>query len=164
MPCKRLKEIHRCTDKKKGEKWQHNERNSDRCQVGYLILGFFHGLFIHSIYVWCNIAKQSLHSPFIPLPLHPLRSLDLHCTPLSTLVGDHIWAEPALGTPTMVCKIQLHEPLMAFEGAWLLTTRDSWIAPWKRQGLWIRGGKRIKSSGPQQWNRALFPRQHFELD
>lgn len=84
----------------------------------------------------------------LALSLSPSQSPETHLTPLSTLVGDHIWLGPASGTPTMVCKILLHQPLMAFEEAWLLTTRDSWIATERRKGWceWQRG-ESIRGSG-----------------
>lgn len=91
--------------------------------------------------IWQCRAAFSHSLP--PLPLCPLRSLDGHCTPLYTLVGDHIWLQSAPGTPAMACKRHLHQPLMAFEGAWLPTTRDSWIAPERgkagRLGGWMGG-------------------------
>lgn len=89
--------------------------------------------------------------------VRPLRSLHLHCTPLSTLVGDHIWLEPASGTPTMLCKIVLHQPLMAFEEVWLLTTRDSWIAPERRRGYGKdRGGEATRGSSRSISTAALW--------
>lgn len=141
-------ERYRATDWKRytdikieGKEWNSNiKRETERDAEFSIWCGCFSKDF-SSPAPMCDVIWQSKAALSHSLSFHPLRSQDLHCAPLSTLVGDHIWLEPAPGTPTMVCKIQLHQPLTAFEGAWLLTTRDSWIAPQKWEGCEWEGEK-----------------------
>lgn len=91
-------------------------------------MNFWSSEFFSSDVIWC--VKQPHLSHSLSLFRYCSISQDVWTNRAHfTRVGDQIRWQTAPGTPAMVCNLQHHQPLMAFEGTWLLTSWNSWNAP-----------------------------------
>lgn len=154
-------------------KIEETERNSNikretqRCQVGYLMcVGFFHGLFIPSTWVWCNMTVRSspITLSFFPSLAIP-RDLWTSIAQLSLLWWKIIsdWSRP-------LALLQWPVKYSSINHLWLLKEPDSWppeiVGLHLRgdEGVWIKGGKGIRGSSlPYSETMLYFPGNTLSL-